>query len=103
GRTTPGDVLTDSSRVLAAVGTALLGLAAPAAFFSATLRTATGAVLLVIAVVSLGLVGISALASARLRVEDGYAARSGTVAWFVFAVALGARLMIALGRQAGWL
>ncbi len=103
GRTTPADVLTGSSRVLAAVGVALLGLAAPAAFFSATLRTFTGAALLVLTVVSLGVVGIASLAWARLRVEDGFAARCGAVAWFVFALALGGRLMIALGHHAGWL
>lgn len=101
GRTTPGEVLTGTSRVLAGVATVLLGLAAPAAFFSATLHTNTGLGLLVAVVVSLGTLGVVALTGSRLANEESFGARCAAFAWCLFALALGGRLMSALAHFAG--
>lgn len=100
GRTTPGEVLTGTSRVLAGVATVLLGLAAPAAFFSATLHTLTGLGLLLAVVVTLGSLGVVALTGSRLANEESFAARCAAMAWCVFALALGGRLMFALAHYA---
>ena len=103
GRTTPGEVLTGTARVVGAIGTVLLGLAAPAAFFSATLHTLTGGARLMLAMMTLGSIGVLALTVQRAARETKPAAQLGALAWCVFALALGGRLMIALGRAAGWL
>ena len=103
GRTTRNEVLTGTSRVLAAVATVLLGLAAPAAFFAATLHTVSGFALLLLTMVTLGGTGIFALTGARLAREETFGARGAALAWCVFALALGGRLMISLGNASGWL
>jgi hypothetical protein len=102
GRATPGDVLSTTSKALGAVATVLLGLAAPAAFFSATLHTLTGSVLLLLALVALGSTGVVAMTVQRAARETKAAAQLGALAWCVFALALGGRLMVALGRAVGW-
>lgn len=86
---------------LAAVGTALMGLAAPAAYLSATLTTKSAPALLGLCCVALGTAGVVAVARASLQVERKEKARTAVILWSLFALALGVRLMVAIGK-AGW-
>ncbi len=80
--------------VLGRTGVILLGLSAPAAFFSATLRTPSAWALLLAAVVS---VGAAAVRSVSVRaLSEGLAA---AWIWSAFAVALGVRLLVALAHH----
>jgi hypothetical protein len=56
-----------------------------------------------LATVALGTLGVVALTARRLSREKTFGASCGAIAWCVFALALGGRLMVALGRVAGWL
>lgn len=93
-RTSAERLLGAVSSVLGAVGVALLGLAAPAAFFSATLRTPSAVVLLAGVALAVGFVGVRAV-SQRVFVELSAAA----ALWNVFALAIGLRLSVSLYQQ----
>lgn len=84
--------VTDS---LGRTGIVLLGLAAPAAFFSATLRTPTVLALLVGVGVVVGAVAVRAVSRQTLS-----HAPVATWLWTAFALALGVRLLAALAPHA---
>lgn len=88
-------LLADVASVLGRAGLVLLGLAAPAAFFSATLRTRSAWALLVVVVLAVGITAVRAVAR---RTLDG---RGPTVVigWTALAVALGARMLFALAHH----
>lgn len=92
-RSSAEDLLTDVSATLGDTGVALLGLAAPAAFFSVTLRTHSALPLLVVITAVVGVSAVRALARRTLAPSV-----SGAL-WTLFAVAIGVRLVIALTQQ----
>jgi hypothetical protein len=95
GAQTPAErVFRDVARVLGETGTVLLGLAAPAAYFSATLRTATAYGLLAATLAVVGFVAVRVVARRFFAHTTG-----ASLAWTVLAVALGLRLMTTLGHQ----
>lgn len=79
---------------LGGAGVVLLGLSAPAAYFSATLRTGSAWVLLVGAVVLVGVVAVRAVA--RKTFPSPTFASTG---WTLLALALGARTLLALAHM----
>lgn len=97
-RATAEDVCVDVASVLSDAGVVLLGLAAPTAFFSVTLRTPTAWVLLAAAVATVGATAVRALARRTLSEER---ARSGAAAfvWTALALALGLRMAFALAHH----
>jgi hypothetical protein len=101
GQGSPRAVFDSSVKKLAAVGIALMGLSAPAAFFSATLRTASAQLLLTAVLVCVGAVSVFAVAGERMAAEKALKPRIAGIAWSVFALALGARLMSSLAHAAG--
>jgi hypothetical protein len=90
-RASAEEVIAEIADVLGRAGVALLGLAAPAAFFSATLRTPTAWALLVGLAVVVGAVAVRAIARRTLAHALGPA-----WLWTAFALALGVRLVLAL-------
>ncbi|MFO0603605.1 MAG: hypothetical protein U0324_10550 [Polyangiales bacterium] len=78
---------------LGGVGTVLLGLAAPAAYFSATLRTGSAWFLLAGAVVLVGVAAVRAVARNAFPRPSPAA-----VGWTLLALALGARTLLALAH-----
>lgn len=98
-RQTAQSVALRCGRSLAAVGTALLGLAAPAAYLSATLTTRSGPVLLTLSCVVIGTAGIAAITRETLDIERKESAKIAAVLWAVFALALGVRLMASLSSR----
>lgn len=77
--------------VLGTTGTALLGLAAPVAFFSATLRSPSAFPLLLCASLAIGAVAVHALARRTLSHSV-----LNLALWAAFALALGGRLVAAI-------
>lgn len=92
-RSTAEALVADIAETLGDTGLALLGLAAPAAFFSVTLHTQSAWVLLAVIVGAVGLTAVRSLARRTLM--------RGVVGalWTVFALALGVRLVLALSHQ----
>lgn len=99
GRVSVKEALSRTSGALGAVATALVGLAAPAAYLSTTLRTDLAPTLLVLCCVIAGGSGVVAITRASLRTEARPEARFAALLWAAFALALGARLMIAIARN----
>lgn len=93
-----GGALADSLR---RVTTVLWGLAAPAAYFSVTLRTNKSLALLVAAAAVVGVAAVIATARRLARDEPKPGARWMAGAWCAVAVLLGLRLVSALGRANG--
>lgn len=93
-RATAEEIVSEVSSVLGDTGVVLLGMAAPAAFFSATLHTASAWALLAVTVVSVGATAVRAVSKRTLA--HGLAAAS---LWTLFAFALGVRLALALSHQ----
>jgi hypothetical protein len=87
------------TRALAAVGTALLGLAAPAAYLSATLTTRSGPLLLLACCAVVGCAGIAAITGETLLSERKEGSRAATALWAVFAMLLGVRLLSELIKK----
>lgn len=81
---------------LSSVGTALLGLALPAAYLSITLRTSAAPLLLAATVSLAGLAGVLAVVQRAGVVEKRDGARMALMLWGLFAVLLGGRLLQAL-------
>ncbi len=79
----------------------LLGLAAPAAFFSVTLRTSKASLLLVAIVAVLGGVGVLTTLTRALASESSDRVRIAATVWMALAVLIGARLMGTLGHTVG--
>ncbi len=92
-RSTAEDLAADIAETLGNTGLALLGLAAPAAYFSATLHTRSAWVMLAVIIGAVGLTAVRALA--RRTLMPGLA----SALWTVFALALGVRLVLALSHQ----
>lgn len=88
------------ARALGAVGSVLLGLSVPAAFFSTTLHTTLATPLLIAACAAAGAGGVIAVAHHASRSGSKTGALA-TVLWCALAFALGARLIATLGRGAG--
>jgi hypothetical protein len=88
------EVLGDVSAVLHKAGVMLLGLAAPAAFFSATLRTHTAWALLCVSCVSVGAASVVALSRRTFKTPS-----MQSVLWILFAYAIGIRLLLTLFQQ----
>ena len=100
-RRTGADVLRAVSTVARRVAIALVGLAAPAAFFSVTLKGALAEVLLVATACVVGGAGVVSVVAASTANEEAEAAKIANVLWLVVALALGARLVASVGRAAG--
>jgi len=95
GSRAPADELVSGvADVLGRTGLILLGLSAPAAFFSATLRTPSAWALLFAAAVTVGAAAVRAVSVRTL--SDATAA---AWIWSAFAVALGVRLLVALAHH----
>lgn len=97
-RASAESVVSDVASVLGDAGVVLLGLAAPAAFFSATLRTSNGWALLMAAVVAVGATAVRAVAR-RAFSDDAPRAGAASLLWTGFAFALGLRLIVALSHH----
>ncbi|MDB4932887.1 MAG: hypothetical protein JWM10_5371 [Myxococcaceae bacterium] len=93
-RASAEEVIAEVADVLGRAGVVLLGLAAPAAFFSATLRTPTAWALLVGLAVVVGAVAVRAVARRTLS-----HATTAAWLWTFFSLALGVRLLLALARH----
>ena len=93
-RASAEELVASVADTLGRTGVILLGLAAPAAYFSATLRTPTAWALLLGAAVTVGAAAVRAVSARTL--SDGPAA---AWAWSAFAVALGVRLLAALAHH----
>lgn len=87
-------LVAEVSEVVGSVGVVLLGLSAPAAFFSSTLRTPSAAVLLAGCA---ALVGTGAVRAVSRRAFERLSVASSL--WTAFALALGLRLSLALYHQ----
>ena len=92
-RASAEELVSEVSSVLGDTGVALLGLAAPAAYFSATLRTRSAWLLLVAMVAVVGVAAVRSLSHRTL--EKGFA----SLLWTLFALAVGVRLVFALAHQ----
>ncbi len=95
------DLVRHTGDTLGALGRALLGLAAPAAFLSATVRTRAGVTALgvVLAIAGLGAV----LRQARALRSEGETPHAwlAIAAWGTLAIGVGLRLMVLLSRHLG--
>jgi hypothetical protein len=100
GTTRPSQLVDAAARSLSSVAFALLGLALPALFFSVTLRGRPATALLLGVVATVGALGVFGVVRGALEREHGARANLATLAWGVFALALGARLISALGPTA---
>ncbi len=92
-RSSAEELVAEVASTLGDTGVALLGLAAPAAYFSVTLRTHSAWALLVAMVAVVGVSAVRALS--RRTLSWGLAA----ILWTLFAVAVGVRLVVALAHQ----
>ena len=101
GKLTAGDVLRNSVDALSRVSMVLLGLAAPAAFFSVTLGTWVAPALLLAVVGLMGAAGVLTVLTQALRTETEDRVRLAGLAWTGFAMLVGARLMGAIAAAAG--
>lgn len=101
GRSSAAEILARVTTALHQVGLALLGLAAPAAYFSITLRTGHAAQLLLLAASVLGAAGVLGVTRATLDHERAPAAQHAATIWMGFALLLGARLLFTLRHAAG--
>jgi hypothetical protein len=101
GRATAADVVEALGASLREATTVLWGLAAPAAYFSVTLRTGTSRALLVAAAAVVGLAAIVSAATRLVRAESKPEARAMTGTWCAVALLLGLRLVSSLGRANG--
>ncbi len=86
-------------RALAAVGTALLGLAPAAAFVSTTMRTFTAPLLLVVTCAVAGGAGVAAVTTETMRSDRRPGVHLAALLWTGFALALGVRLIVALSHR----
>jgi hypothetical protein len=102
GRSSLTEIVTRVSATLGSVAMALLGLAAPAAYLSVTLRTSLGPVLLILTAVIAGTAGILAVLREALLAESEPAPRLALVGWTFFALALGGRLLWSIARSGGF-
>ena len=93
-RATAEEIVAEVSSVLGDTGVVLLGLSAPAAFFSATLHTGSAWGLLFVTVVSVGFTAVRAVSKRALAQHLAAASL-----WTLFALALGVRLALALSHQ----
>lgn len=93
-RSSAEELVSRVTSVAGAAGIVLLGLSAPAAFFSVTLRTHTAWALLMAAVITVGASSVRAVAR-RALTELSVA----SLVWTVFAFAIGLRLLSALAHQ----
>ncbi len=103
GRTSPAAIAASTTRALAGAATVLLGLAAPVAFFSVTLKTQLALPLLIAATVVVG--AIAVIVAGRSSVaQQPSGSIAATVIWCAFAMTLGARLIGSLAPMAfgGW-
>lgn len=101
GKATPSEVAASAQRALGVVSTVLLGLAAPAVFFSVTLRSTLAIVLLAGVMVVVGSAGILTVAMDRWTRETTARALLASTVWCFFAFAVGGRLMVSLAKSAG--
>ena len=97
-RISAGAVVERVTAALSGVSLVLFGLAAPAALFSATLKTAAGQMLACGTVGLVGAVGIAAAAVATSQHDLDDRGKLVAGIWAIFALVLGLRLMISLGR-----
>jgi hypothetical protein len=102
GRVTVTALAAAATRSLAATSAVLLGLAAPAAFFSATMRTPSALPLALTVAALVGAGGVLSLAHRVTRDGDGRGVVP-TLLWTAFALLLGVRLIGALGHASGML
>lgn len=86
---------------LGTVGTLLLGLAVPAAYFSVTLRTGIAPALLVSVLALAGTTGVLTTLVRTLADEKSDTVRLVCTGWVVVALLMGARLLATLGTTAG--
>ena len=101
GEATPAEIAASGSRALDAVSTVLLGLAAPAVFFSVTLRSTLSLVLLGAVLLVVGSAGVLTVALDRWTRERAARALMASTLWCFFAFAVGGRLIVSLARSAG--
>jgi len=93
-RSTAEEIVAEVSSVLGDTGVVLLGLSAPAAFFSATLHTGSAWGLLSVTVVAIGFAAVRAVSKRALAHR-----LTAATLWTLFALALGVRLALALSHQ----
>ncbi len=101
GRATASQVAEALAASLRKTTIVLWGLAAPAAYFSVTLRTNKSAALLVLAAAVVGVSAVISTARGLVRGEPKPGAKAMASAWCVVAALLGLRLVSALGRANG--
>ncbi|HEU4412275.1 MAG TPA: hypothetical protein VFS43_43940 [Polyangiaceae bacterium] len=101
GRATAADVADALGASLHKITTVLWGLAAPAAYFSVTLRTNKSLALLVAAAAVVGGAAVVSTAERLSRGESKSGARLMTGVWCAVALLLGLRLVSSLGRANG--
>jgi len=86
---------------LGTVGTLLLGLAVPAAYFSVTLHTTLAPALLVVILALAGTTGVLTTLVRTLDRERSDTVRFFCTGWVVVALLMGGRLLSTLGKTAG--
>jgi hypothetical protein len=96
---TPRQIVDAASVALRRVTTVLLGLAAPAAYFAVTLRDRLSIVLLAAVVLGMGVTGVALLGRSTAPVGAPPFASLARAGWYLFALALGARLMVSLAHH----
>jgi ABC-type transport system involved in multi-copper enzyme maturation permease subunit len=101
GQSSLSQIVGRLSGTLASVSLALLGLAAPAAYLSVTLRTTLGPLLLVLASIVVGTAGVAAVLRESLDAEPAPRPRAALLGWGAFALALGGRLLWSIARTRG--
>lgn len=101
GRLTATTLAAAATRSLSASSTVLLGLAAPAAFFSATMRTPSALPLAITVAAVVGAGGVLSLAHRVTSRAEGGRTIIPTLLWTAFALLLGVRLVGALGHASG--
>jgi len=100
-RATLAELGRHTAGTLGALGRALLGLALPAAFLSATVRTRAGLGVLVATLSVAGLAAVLRQARALRAAEDAPHAWLAIAAWGTLSLGIGARLMFLLSRNLG--
>lgn len=93
-RNTAEETIARVTAVMGSAGVVLLGLSAPTAFFSVTLRTHTSWALLMGATVIVGATAVRAVARRTLTELS-----AASLLWTAFACAIGIRLLSALTHQ----
>jgi hypothetical protein len=101
GRIPAGRLVTSTSRALGSVAAALVGLAAPAAYFSSTLHASFARPMLVLTLVIVGAGGVFAVAHHANPGGGTERLKIATAVWCVFALALGVRLIDVVGKAGG--